>query len=48
MSWAQLQARMKEKRDAYRILVGNLKKRDHLLDIGVDRRIILERIFKEI
>jgi hypothetical protein len=35
------------KREAYRILVGNLKKRDHLEDLGVDMRIILERILKK-
>jgi hypothetical protein len=30
-----------------RILVENLKKRDHLEKLGVDRRIILERILKK-
>jgi hypothetical protein len=27
-------------RDAYRVLVGNLRERDHLEDTGIDRRII--------
>jgi hypothetical protein len=32
---------------AYRILVGNLKLKDHLGDLGVDGRIILNTIFKK-
>ena len=36
-----------EKRDAYRILVENLKKRVHLEDLDVDGRLILERILKK-
>jgi hypothetical protein len=36
-----------EERDTRRILVETLKKRDHLEDLGVDRRIILERILKK-
>ena len=36
-----------EKRDTYRILVENLKKRVHLEDLDVDRRLILERILKK-
>jgi hypothetical protein len=35
------------KREGYRILVENLKKRNYLEDLGVDRRIILERILKK-
>jgi len=35
------------KREAYRILVENLKERDHLEVLGVDRRIILEWILKK-
>jgi len=31
-----------EKRNVYRVLVGNLRKRDCLEDLGVDGRIILE------
>jgi len=38
---------MEEMRDACRILVETLKKRDHLEDLGVDRRIVLERILKK-
>jgi hypothetical protein len=34
-------ARMGEKRDVYRVLVGDLRERDHLGDPGVDGRIIL-------
>jgi hypothetical protein len=34
-------------RGAYMVLVGNLKQRDHLEDIGVDGRKILKQIFKK-
>jgi hypothetical protein len=37
---------MREGRDVYRILVGNLRERDHLGEPGVDGRIILRWIFK--
>jgi hypothetical protein len=30
---------MQEKRKAYRVLVGNLKERSHLENIGIDGRI---------
>jgi hypothetical protein len=35
-------AHMREARNAYKIVVGNLKGRDHLEDLGIDRKIILE------
>ena len=38
---------MGERRDIYRILVGNLRERDHLGDPGVDGRIILRWIFRK-
>jgi hypothetical protein len=41
--WAGYVARIEEI-NAYSILVANLKGRDHLEDVGVDGRIILERI----
>jgi hypothetical protein len=34
------------RRGVYRILVGNLRKRDHLEEPGIDGRIILRRIFR--
>jgi hypothetical protein len=34
-------------RGAYRVLVGNLRERDHLVDPGVDGRIILRWIFRK-
>jgi hypothetical protein len=37
---------MGEKSGAYRILVGDLRERDHLGDPGIDGRIILKCIFK--
>jgi len=41
MRWAGNVARMGERRGVYRVLVGNLRERDHLGDPGVDWRIIL-------
>jgi len=38
---------MGERRDVYRVLVGNLKERDHLEDPGGDGRIILRWIFRK-
>jgi len=35
------------RRGAYRVLVGNLRERDHLVDPGVDGRIILRWIFRK-
>ena len=34
-------------RRAYRVLVGDLRGRDHLEDLGLDGRIILKWIFKK-
>jgi hypothetical protein len=33
---------MAEKRSAYRVWWRNLKERDHLEDLGVDRKIVLK------
>ena len=38
---------MGEDRGVHRVLVGNLKERDHLEDSGVDGRIILRWIFRK-
>jgi hypothetical protein len=35
---------MRDMRNAYRILVGNQKGRDHLENLGVDWMLILDRI----
>jgi hypothetical protein len=35
-----------EIRDVYRVLLGNVRERDHLEDPGVDGRIILRWIFR--
>jgi len=40
-------ARRGDRRGAHRVLVGNLKERDHLEDLGLDDRIILKRILKK-
>jgi len=33
---------IEEKRSSYRVLVGNVKERDHYLDIGIGWNIILK------
>jgi hypothetical protein len=38
---------MGDRRGAYRVLVGNLRERGHLEDLGTDGRIILKLIFKK-
>jgi hypothetical protein len=35
---------IKSRRIRYRIMVGNLKERDHLQDVGIDGKILLEWI----
>jgi hypothetical protein len=40
-------ARMGENRDAYRVLVGNLREGDHLEDPSANVRIILKLILKK-
>jgi hypothetical protein len=46
MRWAGHVARMGEGRGVHRVLVGKPEGRDHLGDPGIDRRIILRRIFR--
>jgi len=43
--WAGLIARVGERRGVHRVLVGNLRGRDHLGDTAIDGRIILSWIF---
>jgi hypothetical protein len=40
-------AHIRERRGACRVLVGNLRKRHHLEDPGIDSRIILRWIFRK-
>ena len=47
MRWMRHVAGMGDRRSAHRILVGYLRERDHLEEIGVDGRIILKLIFKK-
>jgi hypothetical protein len=46
MRWAEHVAGMGESRGVYRVLVGNLRERDHLGDPGVDGRIIYNCILR--
>jgi len=39
MGWMGYEACMEERRDAHRVLVGNLRERDNTEDLGVDGRI---------
>jgi hypothetical protein len=40
-------ARFRDRRAAYRVLVGDPRERAHLEDLGVDGRIILKRFFEK-
>jgi hypothetical protein len=39
MRWAEHVTRIGESRDVHRVLVGNLRERDHLEDCGVDGKL---------
>ena len=45
--WAGNVARMGEGRGVHRVLVGNLRERDHLGDPDIDGRVILRWIFRK-
>jgi len=47
MRWAGHVARMGERTGIRRVLVGNLREKDHLGDLSVDGRIILRLIFRK-
>ena len=47
MSQAGHVAHMGDRKAAYRVLVGNLRKRDHLEDLGLHGSIILKWIFRK-
>jgi hypothetical protein len=46
MRWADHVIRAEEMRNIYKILVRNLRGRDHLEYVGMEWRIILKRILK--
>jgi len=47
MRWAGHVGGMGERRGVYRVLVGNLRERNHLEDPGLDGRIVLRWIFRQ-
>jgi hypothetical protein len=47
MEWVGHVTHMGERRGVYRVLLGNLKERDHLGDPGIDGRIILRWTFRK-
>jgi len=47
MKWAGHVARIRDRRAAYWVLVGDLGERTHLEDLGVDGRVILKCFFKK-
>ena len=47
VSWAGPQARMRERRNAYVVLVGRTEGKSHMADVDVDGRIILKCILKK-
>jgi hypothetical protein len=47
MRWAGHVARVEERRGACRILVGNLRERDHLEDLCIDGKKILRWIYRK-
>jgi hypothetical protein len=47
MRWAGHVTHMGERRGVYRVLVEKPKERDHLVDPGVDGKIILRWIFRK-
>ena len=46
MRWAGNVARIGDRRDVYRVLVGDLREGDHLENEGLGGRIILKEMFK--
>jgi hypothetical protein len=48
LRWTGHVARMEDRRDAYRVLVGKPEERNHLEDPGIDGRIILKCIFERL
>jgi len=47
MRWTGHVARMEAIRNAYKVLGGNLKSRDHLEDISIDGKVVIEFIIRK-
>ena len=47
MRWAEHVARIGQRRGLYRVLMGNIKERNHLGDPDVDGSIILRCVFRK-
>jgi hypothetical protein len=47
MRWIHNMAHTRDRRGAYRVLVGNMKERDNLEDLGIGGRMIVKWIFKK-
>ena len=47
MIWAGHVARMEKRKGPYRFLMGNIRERDHLEELGVDGRIVSKLILKK-
>lgn len=47
LRWTEQVSSMKEKRKLMRFWCGILKAREHLKNLGIDGRIVLEYIFKK-
>jgi hypothetical protein len=48
MKWAAHMVLMTDRRGPYSVLLGNVRVRDHLKDLGVDGRIILKWVLKKL
>jgi hypothetical protein len=48
MIWKRHIARMQARRGTFTVLVGNVRKRDNLEDLGLDGKVILKWVFQNL